>query len=66
MSEALSETPQNLLAFTLDALRKNGTEHTLNGPHRNTWSDSHTDLYDSELEFLPLPTGCRRALRLVL
>ena len=53
MSEALSETPQNLLAFTLDALRKNGTEHTLNRPHRNTWSDRHTDLYDSELEFLP-------------
>ena len=53
MSEALSETPQNLLTFTLDALRKIGAQHPLSSPHRNTWSDSHTDLYDSELEFLP-------------
>ena len=53
MSNTFSETPQNLLAFTLDALRKIGTQHTLSSPHRNTWSDSHTDLYDSELEFLP-------------
>lgn len=53
MSEALSETPQNLLAFTLDALHKIGAQHALQSPHRNTWSDSHTDLYDSELEFLP-------------
>ena len=52
MPEALSETPQNLLAFTLDALRKIGTQHTLQSPHRNTWNDSHTALYDSELEFL--------------
>ena len=53
MSNALSETPQNLLAFTLDALRKIGGQHPLSSSHRNTWSDSHTDLYDSELEFLP-------------
>jgi len=53
MSNTPPEAPQNLLAFTLDALRKIGTPHTLNSPHRNTWSDSHTDLYDSELEFLP-------------
>ena len=53
MSEALPETPQNLLAFTLDALRKIGGQHPLSSPHRSTWSDSHTDLYDSELEFLP-------------
>ena len=53
MSNALPETPQNLLEFTLDALRKIGARHLLNSPHRNTWSDSHTDLYDSELEFLP-------------
>ena len=53
MSNTLPEPPQNLLAFTLDALRKIGTQYTLNSPHRNTWSDSHTDLYDSELEFLP-------------
>ena len=53
MSEALSETPQNLLAFSLDALRKIGAQHALQSPHRNTWSDSHADLYDSELEFLP-------------
>ena len=53
MSEALSETPQNLLAFTLDALRKIGAQQALQSPHRNTWSDSHADLYDSELEFLP-------------
>ena len=50
---ALPKTAQNLLAFTLEALRKIGAQHTLNNPHRNTWSDSHTDLYDSELEFLP-------------
>ena len=53
MSNTQSETPQNLLAFTLDALRKIGGQHPLSSPHRNTWSDSHTDLYDSELEFLP-------------
>ena len=53
MSNALSKTPQNLLAFTLDALRNIGGQHPLSSPHRNTWSDSHTDLYDSELEFLP-------------
>ena len=53
MSNALSETPQNLLAFTLDALRTIGGQHPLSSPHRNTWSDSHTDLYDSELKFLP-------------
>ncbi len=53
MSETLPETHQNLLEFTLDALRKMGGQHPLSSPHRNTWSDSHTDLYDSELEFLP-------------
>ena len=53
MSNALSETPQNLLAFTLDALRKIGAQHTLQSPHRNTWSDSHAALYDSELESMP-------------
>jgi hypothetical protein len=53
MSKAPPEPPQNLLAFTLDALRNIGGQHPLSSPHRNTWSDSHTDLYDSELEFLP-------------
>ena len=53
MSNVLSESPQNLLALTLDALRKIEGHHPLRSPYRNTWSDSHADLYDSELEFLP-------------
>jgi len=53
MSKALFETPENLLEFTLDALRKTESNHTLMSPHRSTWSDSHTDLSNGELEFLP-------------
>lgn len=49
----MTEAAQNLLTFTLEALHKTEGRHTLINPHRSAWSDSHTDLFDDELKFLP-------------